>query len=196
MLTTRYSAAVACAALVASLLATGGVCVIAQERESIRPDLSGHWQLNREISENAETKLERMQSSQGGGHGPGRHGGVLGRLFGGGDHAQMEEARGLLLNAPASFTLRQDGDRLVLTESDGRVRTFTTNGRKMKVNGRDVQTNWGKHRLVSEISLDGPKITETYERSTNAAQLIVTTKMDMRGHDVTVCRVYDAGSRE
>lgn len=116
MLLTKYSALVARAALVGSLLAAANVRAIAQERESLRSDLSGRWRLNQELSENAQAK----------------------------------------------------------------------------VNGRDVQTKWDKQRLVSEISVGDAKVTETYERSTNAPQLIVTTRMDMRGHDVSVRRVYDA----
>jgi hypothetical protein len=184
---TKYPTLIACAALVGTMVGAAGVPVIAQEREPLRSDLSGRWRLNQELSENAQAKIDRMQSSQG--HGPGRHGGILGRLFGGGD---MQAMRDLILNAPASFTLTQDGDRIVLTGSDGRVRTLTANGRKEKVNGRDVQTKWDKQRLVSEISVGDAKVTETYERSTNAPQLIVTSKMDMRGHDVSVRRVYDA----
>lgn len=38
------------------------------------------------------------------------------------------------------------------------------------------------------------KVTDTYERSPSAPQLIVTTRMDMRGHGVSVRRVYDAAS--
>lgn len=174
-------------AVVGSLVGAGSVSAVAQERESLRPDLSGRWQLNRELSENAQAKLERMQSAQGSGHGPGRHGG--------GRNAQMEEARGLVLSAPSSFVVMQDGDRIVLTDSDGRVRTLTANARKEKVNGRDVQTKWDKHRLVSQTSLSNGKVTETYERLTNAPQLIVTTNLDMRrGHEVSVRRVYDAES--
>lgn len=185
MVITKCSALVTCAALVAA----ASVEVITQERESLRPDLSGRWQLNQKLSENAQAKIDRMQSSQG--HGPGCHGfgGLFGRLFGGGD---MEEARGLFLNAPASFTVRNDGDRMVVTGSDGRVRALTANGRTEKVNGRDVRTTWDKQRLVSEISVGDAKVTDTYERPTNAPQLIVTTKMNMRGHEVSVRRVYNA----
>jgi len=57
-------------AVVGSLVGAGSVSAIAQERESLRSDLSGRWQLNRELSENAQAKLERMQSAQGSGHGP------------------------------------------------------------------------------------------------------------------------------
>lgn len=187
---TRVPGFIACAVLVGSLAGAASERVIAQERES-PPDLSGRWQFNAQLSENAQAKVDRMQSSQG--HGPGRHGlgGLFGRLFGGGD---MQEARGLILNAPPSFTLTQDGDRIVVTGSDGRVRTLTANGRKEKVNGRDVQTTWDKQRLVSETTVGDAKVTETYERSTTAPQLIVTTRMDMRDHGVSVRRVYDSQS--
>jgi len=185
---THYSRLITAAALVGALAGAPSVRAIAQEAES-RPDLSGRWQLNQQLSENAQAKVDRMQSSQG--HGPGRHGfgGLFGRLFGGGD---MQEARDLVLKAPSSFTLTQDGDRIVLTGSDGRVRTLTPNGRKEKVNGRDVQTTWNKQHLVSETSVSDAKVTDTYERSTTAPQLIVTTRLDMRGHGVSVRRVYDA----
>jgi O-acetyl-ADP-ribose deacetylase (regulator of RNase III) len=72
------------------------------------------------------------------------------------------------------------------------VRTLTADGRKEKVNGRDVQTTWDKQRLMSETSVGDAKVTETYERSTTAPHLIVTTRMEMRDHDVSVRRVYDA----
>src|SRR5262249_10906551 len=112
-----------------------------QGRESVRPDLSGRWQLNAELSDDAQAKLEGMHIAQGGGHGPGRHG--LGWLFGGAPSAaQMEEARALLLNAPPSFIIRQEAARVVLTDSDGRVRTLNTNGRKEIINRRDVRTKW------------------------------------------------------
>jgi hypothetical protein len=48
--------------------------------------------------------------------------------------------------------------------------------------------------LVSEISLANATVTETYERVTTAPQLIVTTKMEMGGRDVSVRRVYEAES--
>ena len=173
MLITTYSALAACAALVGSLVGAANVRVITQE---LRSDLSGRWRLNQELSENAQAKVDRMQSSQG--HGPGRHGfgGLFRRLFGGGD---MEEARGLILNAPASFTLTQDGDRIVLTGSDGRVRTLTANGRKEKVNGRDVQTKWDKQRLVSE-NLRGRR--ESYRELRALDQRAAANRHDQDGH--------------
>ena len=174
--------------LAVSVGSSAGLSARTQERGSMRADLAGRWELNVPLSENAQQKVDRMQSSQG--HGPGRHfGGLFGRLFGGGD---MEEARRMVLNAPQSFTITQTGDRIVLTSSDGRSRTLTANGRKEKIDGRDVVTKWDGQRLVSETSLGDAKVTEMYERSPNAPQLILTTRMDMRGHGVSVRRVYDA----
>jgi hypothetical protein len=179
---------VACAALLVSLSDTGSL--LAQRSESAPRDLSGRWQLNTDLSENAEAKLEAMHSGEGGGHGPGRH---FGGLFGSAPSAaQMEEV--LLLKAPAWFVVRQDGERIVLTDNDGRVRILTANGRRERVNGREVRTKWEQDRLVSEISVDHAKVIETYQRATNARQLIVTTKLDMRGRDVSVRRVYELGT--
>lgn len=191
----NHSGVVVYAALVGCLVAAGSVRVAAQERGVTRPDLSGRWELNRDLSEDAKSKLESMRSSQGaGGHGPGRHGGFGGifrGIFGGGQaaHAQLEE---VILDAPTSFLLSQDDQKVVLTESDGRVRTLATNNRKMKVDGRDVRTKWENNRLVSEITVSNAKVIETYERSPGSPRLIVTARVDMRGQQVTVRRVYDA----
>lgn len=191
MESTKYPGLIVCVVLVGSVVAVAGVRANRQEREPARVDLSGRWQLNPELSENAQQKVDRMQTSHG--HGPGRHGlgGLFGRLFGGGD---MDQARRMVLNAPSSFTVTQDGHRIVLTSSDGRVRTLTANGQKEKINGRDVLTKWDGQRLVSETSVGDATVTETFERSTTASQLIVTTQMDMHGHGVSVRRAYDAES--
>ena len=116
----------------------------------------------------------------------------LAGLFGGPQQAQMREARGLLLDASPSFVLTQDGDRIVLTDGNGLVRTLTASGRKEKIDGRDVQTRWDNRRLLSETSLGNVKVIEAYERLADAPQLIVTTTMEMRGRELSVRRVYDA----
>jgi hypothetical protein len=193
MRTRTRSLYVAYTVLVASLFVAGPAPVITQERESSYPDLSGRWQLNRELSENAEAKLESMHGSQDGGHRPPAGGHGLGGLFGGGKD-ETEQARDMFLHRPTAFVVNQDGDRIELTDSDGRVRVLTANERKEKVNGRDVRTKWDKGSLVSEISLANAKVIETYERVATAPQLIVTTKMEMGGRDVSVRRVYDAES--
>jgi hypothetical protein len=86
--------------------------------------------------------------------------------------------------------MRQDGERIVLTDSGGRVRTLNANGRKEKIDGRDVRTKWDKQHLVSEISLGSAKVTKTYERSSDSTQLLVTTKMDMHGREMSVSGAF------
>jgi hypothetical protein len=183
------------AAAVIALFATAGVSVSAQAGATRRPDLGGHWQLNRELSDDAREKLKSMghgpADAHGGGHGPGRHGGFFG-IFGGGRakqmHAQLEE---VIVNAPTRFSLAQDEQKVVLTDANGRVQTRLTNNRKVTVAGRDVQTKWESNRLVSEITVGNAKVIETYERSSTAPQLIVTASVDGRGRQVSVRRVYD-----
>lgn len=182
--------------------AAPGLSAAAQTDTTVRPDLTGEWQLNPELSEDAQEKLQNMGGGDvgRGGHGPG-HGGGAGRGGHGpgrrgddgrAEERQFEEAHNLILNAPARFVLTQDDQKVVLTEPDGLVRTLPTNYRKVKVGGRDVQTRWENNRLVSETTVGNVKLVETYERSPSAPQLIVTARLDMRAHQVSVRRIYDA----
>jgi hypothetical protein len=120
-------------ALVAIVLVSARVTT---EPASSRPDLSGRWQLNTALSENAQAKLERLHASASG-HGPGRHGG--GSV---GPSAQMSEMRARLLNPAAWFVLTRDGDRITVTESDGHVLGMTANGEKARIGDHDVRTRW------------------------------------------------------
>ncbi len=186
----QFVARVTHATFVTSLVAATCARANAQGSESLRPDLSGRWELNAELSENATAKLEQL--AQAGGHGPRRH---FGGPFGGGRKAQMKQAQDMVLNAPQSLVVTQDGDRIVLTAIAGPVRTLTANARTEKVDDRDVRTTWEKHRLVSVTSLGHGKVTETFERAKGDSRLIVTTRLDVRGGSgVSVRRVYDARS--
>lgn len=187
-----------CGAAIITACAAAGVTFAAQAGAPRRPDLTGQWQLNSDLSDDAREKLQSMGHGSGdadrGGHGPGRHGGfggIFGSIFGGGRaaHAQLED---VILNAPTRFALTQDDQKVVMTEPNGRVRTFPTNNRKVKVDGRDVTTKWENNRLVSEITVGNAKVIDTYERSPSAPQLVVTARIDMGGRQVSVRRVYDA----
>jgi hypothetical protein len=105
--------------------------------------------LNRELSEDAEANLQSMHESAGGGEQPpsGMHG--LRGLFGSGKD-QTKQARELFLGPPTSLVVRLDGDRIEMTNGDGRVRALTANGRKEKVDGRDVRTKWDSGRIERE----------------------------------------------
>jgi len=169
--------------------------VAAQTNAPVRPDLSGAWQLNGDLSDDPQAKLQSMGGGGGhagrgggrGGHGPGHQGGG-GRT----EEKQLEGVQNLMQNAPTRFVLTQDDQKVVLTQPDGRVRTLPTNNRKVKIDGRDVRTRWENNRLVSETTMGNATLVETYERSPSAPQLIVTARIDMHGRQVIVRRVYDS----
>lgn len=110
-----------------------------------RPDLTGQWQFNRRLSDDVQSKFGSM------GGGGGHHGG------GGGP---FEEIRNSMLNAPTRLVLTQDDQKVVLTESNGRVRTLPTNNRVAKIDGRDVRTRWENNRLVSETTISGANLVD------------------------------------
>jgi hypothetical protein len=170
-------------ALMAAVLVTAGV------RAQPGPDLTGRWELNAMLSQNAETKLAQLHAGAAGEHGPRRHG-----RSSPDKSPPMAEMRDRLLNPAAWFVLTQDGDRVTLTGNDGRVRTMTANDRKANVGGYDVRTRWDDQRLICETALTGARVIETFERSATAPQLTVTTTVDMGGQVVSVRRVYDASN--
>ncbi len=169
-------------ACVVAVGATAGVCVAAQTNMPVRPNLSGTWQLNRNLSEDAQEKMQRM----GGGS---EHGGG-GHHAGGGGHGS--EVQKLILNAPTRFVLTEDDKKVVLTEPDRHAQMLPTNNATVKVDGRDVRTRWESNRLISEIAVGDAKVTETYERSPSATQLIVNVTIFAGGQQLSVRRVYDA----
>jgi len=116
-------ALVACVAAVVSAWAVAGISVAAQAGAADRPDLSGQWQLNRDLSEDAQAKFASM------GGGGGHHGGGQPGAQGQG----MEEIRDRLLNAPTRLVVAQDDQKVVLTDADGHVRTLPTNNRKVQI---------------------------------------------------------------
>lgn len=83
-------------AIVAGLVAGARVGAKRQDAQA-RPDLTGRWTLNRELSEDAEAKLAQLHAGGGGGHGPARHF----RRGGGGQAAAMNDLRTALLRVPA-----------------------------------------------------------------------------------------------
>ena len=175
-------ALVACVAAVVSAWAVAGISVAAQAGAAGRPDLSGQWQLNRDLSEDAQAKFASM------GGGGGHHGGGQPGAQGQG----MEEIRDRLLNAPTRLVVAQDDQKVVLTDADGHVRTLPTNNRKVQIDGRDVRTKWQNNRLISETTIGDAKLVESYERSPDGRQLIVTVGAEMQGERMSVRRVYDA----
>jgi hypothetical protein len=59
VLTRARSAIVAFGVIVSSVMAADSTRLLAQDRDVPRPNLSGRWRLNQELSENAQAKVDR-----------------------------------------------------------------------------------------------------------------------------------------
>jgi hypothetical protein len=170
-------------------------------------DLSGRWQLNGEQSDDAREQMQQLAGGQGGGlqgllanidpeqlaqlragRGQGQTGG-RGQFDG--IREQLELMRGLM-DAPAALLLIQDAERLSITDPEGQVRRVPVEAGVALVNGREVRTRWEGTRLVSEtIVSETITVTDTYERSPETNQLIITTSIGMQGRPMSIRRVYD-----
>ena len=93
---------------------------------------------------------------------------------------QMQEARRVFADAPTSMVITYADPKLVMTATDGRVRTLYTDKRKQKAdNGNaDVQTHWDNGRIVAETKFGSIKVIETYALAADGQQLVVTARMD------------------
>lgn len=163
----------------------------AQEPATARPDFSGEWTLNRDLSTNPRQSQEGRRTGDGergrGGRGGGDRGGFGGGGarggfpggFGGGSSSadfermreQMQEAQRLLTDAPTSMVITYADPKLVMTAADGRIRTLFTDKRKQKTsNGNaDVQTHWDNNRIVAETKFGSIKVIETVRCGWSAA---------------------------
>ena len=165
------------------------------------PRLDGAWTLNRQMGNSTQRGGYAGGEGDGDGRGGGRRPGGFGmggggmRPMGGGampDREEMARRRALIremLEPSPRLTITTDGDRITFTDTDGRVRQYTADGRKEKHqfdNGTvKTKTKWDEDHLVIETSLDdGVKLTETYALAPETHQLVVQSKMEggpMRG---------------
>lgn len=206
------------------VLVVGAVTVIGQEARPRRPDLSGEWVLNRDLSADSRglegtprDREPREPEGRGrpgggrpGGFGGGMRGGFPGEPGGGaaGDESkmrqQMEEAQRLIRDAPTSMVLVYNEPRLAMTAADGRTRTLYTDKRKVKTaNGNaELEARWDNDKLIAETKFGSLKVVETYAVAENGNQLVVTAKMDAPGRgrggrpNAELRRVYDRVRRD
>lgn len=137
----------------------------------------------------------------GGGRGGGGRGGPGGP--GGGDprgrRDDMEARRALMdevMHLPARFTLAQDGDKIVIIEPDGVVRTYLVSGKKEKhqlTNGViETTSTWDKATLKMEILVgERLKLVRTFALTADPRRLQVTTTVDGGPKDRALVEVFD-----
>jgi len=172
------------------------------------PDLSGRWQLNKELSEDAHEKLRQSLEKRRGGYGPapgmgGPYSSGAGRLglppAQSGDDEPDESTRAILDPAD-ELVIFQGQPEIVLDEKFSRRRTLHADGRKYKAeNGAaEVKAEWKEGRLLVETrGLRGRKTNESWELNTTGKRLTATYKLSPgNGPSVTVKRVYDRAGEE
>jgi hypothetical protein len=186
-----------------------GLALAAALASPAPPSLSGKWVLNKELSEDARTKLREAgagrrpggyEGAHGGMSGPG--GGRMGGGFGGrgmgGPGGDPPDGRGMkdVLDPPETLTITQSADEIALDDGQA-VHHVRPDGRKTKVDGDvEQQARWSGAELVVESKPPkGPKITSAYLLVPEKRQLHVTSRFEGRSGDaVTVRRVYDAAA--
>jgi hypothetical protein len=187
-----------------------------------RPDLSGTWRLNEDLSEDPRTKMQEAggrgggmgrggggggeggggfggRGGMGGGGGRGGTGGGGGRR-GGGDSGERSGDGAMHLSetlaAQKVLTISHKDPELVIRDLNGRSRTFFTDARKVEEERSEgtakIQTKWKDRSIVVVTKLSDREITDTYERAADGARLFVTTKMEGGRAPFSFRRVYEA----
>lgn len=189
-------------------------------------NLSGAWEMNRDLSSapgsgpvgadgpgrGGPGRGGGAGGPGGGGRGPGGGRGGFGGGFGGGggrprggppdgapSREDMEARRALVqevLTLPARMTITQDGDKVVVIEPDGVVRTYMVNGAAEKhqlTNGTiETKARWKGATLQMEIGVGARmRLVRTFEASDDPRRLEVTTAFEGGGKDQGQRTVYD-----
>lgn len=171
-----------------------------------RPDFSGSWKLNEQLSENPRDKMMEQRkkrypdagSSGRDGAGMG-DGGMRGDGKGSGGRDGTQERIKAMAERIQSIEIAHRDPQMDLRFADGREWTVFTDGRAIEDDFEggifEAKARWkgGSQVVVKAESTYGGKLTETYELSENGQQLYVTTKMegDGRRPNITFRRVYD-----
>lgn len=186
-------------------------------------NVSGSWELNRELSSppggmpGGDGGGERRgggRGGPGGGGGRGGFGGGFGRGGGGrgggppggGERPSKDdmEARsalmGEVMELPVRFTIIQDGDKVILTEPDGVVRTYLVNGKPEKhalTNGTiETKAVWNGASLDMLITVGRATFLRSFTVRDDPRRLEVATGPERAPKDGRRLHVYDeAGSQ-
>jgi hypothetical protein len=183
-----------------------------------RPDFSGAWRLNEDLSEDPRTKMQEAGGGRGGrggmGGGGGRggmgggggRGGMGGGMGGGGSRGGSGDSGDKsgdgasrlseTLAAQKVLTISHKDPELVIQDLNGRSRTFFTDARKVEEERSEgtakIQTKWKDQTIVVVTKLGNREITDTYERAADGARLFLTTKMEGGRAPFSFRRVYEA----
>jgi hypothetical protein len=161
--------------------------------------LAGHWQLNKDQSDEVRQKMQAARGDSGGG--PGGGGGY------GGGRGRNGEGRGQgagMMDDLQTLAIEQNGSNVKVTGKSGRVLAqYPSDASAQKNAGgegegqRTTTSQWQNGQLTVVTQSPRGKSTRTYSLSSDGKQLYVTTKMENERlkEPVTYRLVYDpAGS--
>jgi hypothetical protein len=174
-----------------------------QARPPDRPNFSGDWVLNRQLSDEPSPYAEQSRPGErphGGRGTPGGFGGRrrLGRQDGFGGTYGAERGRGQSAIDPyvigqqvaqeartpsPSLTISHSPGNIAITDAHGRTRFFQTNGARDKhqfdAGTVDSTTSWNGEQLVTQYDLgSGHRVTYNYSIDPATRQLIVRVRTD------------------
>jgi hypothetical protein len=147
-----------------------------QEATASTPKLAGHWQLNKDQSDDVRQKMQaaRGDSSEGGGRGQG------------GGNGEGRAQRGGMMDEFQTLAIEQTGSNVKVTGKSGRVlaqypssdSTAEKNAGPEGESQRTTMSQWQNGQLTVVTQSPRGKSTRAYSVSPDGKQLYVTTKME------------------
>lgn len=186
-----------CLSLLVAPSAQAAVAQTPQEPAPVR--LNGVWDLNKDLSTKpmAPPGESGREGDRGGGRRPGGGGGGMpggmgggrgggmrgggGGGRGGGSADDIRKARTVMQElgqSPARLTIVSKPDAVSITDPEGVIRKFVTNGKtdKVAMNGEtiEVKSKWDGEVLTQEFKAGSAKFTRTIETTIDGHQLVIT----------------------
>jgi hypothetical protein len=172
-----------------------------------RPQLQGKWKLNEDLTARMRESDRPAGGPGGGAHsgmrrrpggGGGRGGGFPGGPPGGPGEGRSRGGPPPSLTALDELTIRQQGDEVTITDQEGHVRTFKTDGSKVRDETAaggpaELRASWEKDgTLTVKVKPDdGPKRTESYVVANDGKHLYMTLTLEGSGREFKIRRAYD-----
>jgi hypothetical protein len=170
--------------------------------DKTRPNFSGTWQLNEELSDDIREKIGEAIRARMRGGGMGGRGGPGGPPDGGGRMGQARERMKQMQEGMQRLTIAQTESELTVTNAIDREQRFFTDGRKQTREGGfgpvEFEATWKKRSLVviEKPEAEGATVTRTYFFRRDDPHLYVNVKVEGRGPVFDYQRVYDRTPQE
>ena len=172
------------------------------------PDLSGTWEMDKELSEDPMEKMREQRdrgmrsggggrsggmgrggSGMGGSMGGGRRGGMGGGAGGGrgsaGSPEERRERMRALSESANRLEISQSPDSLRIVFADDRERAFTTDNKKNVIETpmgeAEIKAKWRDGSLVVKTKTDRRTTTETYFLTEGGSLLTVVVEVEGQG---------------